>query len=205
MAECCYGDADGTVVFADRLWRLGRGDQTAMPIVSTNVCTGAVVLWEPVLSTRDTALASTVTLENVAGLRSTATHAGPAYVYAAQDQQWTTQTEGDQLAAALVAQSWQPRVSIDTADLYLLDARYPTLWRAVDWRRGDRVRLLHDSRVPGGTARIDIEALLVSLAHAFTPDGWVMTFGTTRALAYYTRTAWDSGNMWDDGISVWGY
>ena len=168
-----YGDSDGTIVYADRLWRNGRLDQTAVPVVATNVCTAPIVLWDPVLSTTDNALASTVTLENVAGLKATASHPGLPYVLA-----------------------------IDTADLYLLE---PGLWPAVDWRRGDRIRLLHDSRTPTGTARIDVETVLITLAHSFTPDGWVMTIGTTRALAYYTRTTWDSGAVWDDGVNVWGY
>jgi len=196
-----YGDADGTVVSTDRLWRAGRTDQTVFPVVSTNVCgTGAIVLWDPVLSTTDTAMASTVTLENVAGLKATATHAGPPYVLAYQDQQWTAQVEGDTLAAAMVAQLWQARLSIDSADIYV----HTGLWPVVDWRRGDRIRLLHDAKTPGGVARVDIDAMLINLAHAFTPDGWVLTFGTTRALAYYTTTTWDSGAVWDGG-ATWGY
>jgi hypothetical protein len=199
-----YCDADGTVVFEDRLWRVGRDDQTVVPTVGTNVCTAPIVVWDPVLSSTDTALASTVTLENVAGLKSTATR-GPAtpYVYADTDHQWTTQLEGDTLAAALVAQMWQPRLGLDTADLYLTDPAR-NYWQAVDWRRLDRVRVLHDSRTPTGTARVDIEALIVTLEHAFTPDGWVMTFGTGRALAYYATEAWDEGAVWDGG-AVWGY
>jgi hypothetical protein len=196
-----YGDADGTVVSTDRLWRVGRPDQTAVPTVSTNVCgTGAVVLWDPVLSTTDTALASIVTLENVAGLKATATHTGLPYALAVTEQQWTTQVEGDVLAAVLVTQLWQPRLSLDTADIYV----HTGLWSAVDWRRGDRIRILHDTRTPTGPARVDVEALLISIGHGFTADGWVMTIGTTRALVYYTRTTWDSGAVWDD-TAVWGY
>jgi hypothetical protein len=200
-----YGDSDGTVVFADRFWRAARPDQTTVPVVATNVCgTGAIVLWDPVLSTQDTAVATTVVLENVAGLKSTATHTGLPYQLSIHDQQWTTQLEGDQLAAVMVEQLWQPRVSIAGADLYLLDPAQPTLWQSVDWRRGDRIRLLHDSRTPGGVARVDVELLIIALAHAFTPDGWVMSFGTTRALTYYTRSIWDGTDVWDSA-AVWGY
>ena len=200
-----YGDADGTVVYADRTWRVGRSDQPAVPVVGTNVCAAPLVLHDPVLSTTDTALATTVVLENVAGLKATATKGTGPYVLAAQDQQWTTQPEGDTLAAALVAQTWQPRLGIDTADVYLMDPAQPAALGAVDWRRGDRIRVLHDSKTPTGVARVDIEALIVSLAHAFTPDGWVLTFGTGRALAYYTPAVWDSGAVWDAAGQVWGY
>ena len=197
-----YGDADGTVVYADRFWRAGRIDQSAIPIVSTNVCSAPLVLWDPVLSTSDTALASTVTLENIAGMKATASKGPPSsYVVARQDLQWSAQAEGDALATWLVSQLWQPRVALDTADIYI----HTGIWAAVDWRRGDRIRLLHDSRTPGGVARIDIAAVLISLAHGITPDGWVLTIGTTRALDYYTPTTWDSGAVWDGAGQVWGY
>lgn len=203
-----YGDADGTVVYADRTWRNGRTDQTVLPVVSTNVCTAPLVLWDPKLSTTDTALASTVTLENVAGLKATATKAGAStpYVYADTGEQWTTQAEGDELAAWLVAQLWQPRLGIESADVYVLaDPARPALLAAVDWRRGDRIRLVHDSKTPTGVARVDVQALLVALSHAFTPDGWVMTIGTGRALAYVVGATWDSGAVWDDASIAWGY
>lgn len=202
-----YGDADGTIVSTDRLWRVGRADQTAVPVVATNVCTAPIVLWDPVLSTTDTALAGTVVLENVAHLKATASKPRPGhFVVSDSGQQWTTQTEGDTLAADLVAQLWQARLSIDTADLYLTDPAHPQLWGAVDWRRLDRIRLLHDSKTPTGTARIDIEALIWSLTDEITPDGWVRSFSTTRAVAYYPPTYWDQTvTRWDEPGAVWGY
>lgn len=202
-----YGDADGTIVSTDRLWRNGRADQTVIPVVSTNVCTAPVVLWDPVLSTTDSALAGQVVLENVAKLKATASKARPGhYVHTAADQQWTTQAEGDLLAADLVGQLWQARVGIDTADLYLTDPAAPAVWASVDWRRLDRIRLLHDSRTPTGVARIDVQALIWSLADEITPDGWVRTLATTRAVAYIPPTYWDQTVLtWDDPAALWNY
>ena len=201
-------DADGTIVSTERTWRTGRSDQTTIPVVSTNVCTAPIVLWDPVLSTTDVGLAGTVMLENVAGLRATATKVGAdgRYILSDADQQWTTQLEGDKLAADLVAQLWQARLAIDTADLYLTDPAHPNLWAAVAWRRLDRIRILHDSRTPTGVARVDVEALISSLYHSITPAGWVMSFGTTRAFGYIAPTFWDQTALtWDDPAAVWNY
>jgi len=199
-----YGDADGTIVSTDRTWRTGRSDQTAVPTVSTNVCSAPIVLWDPELTTSDAGVAGRVVLENIAHLKATATAATPGpFVLAVADQQWTTQAEGDLLAADLVAQMWQPRLAIETADLYLTDPAH-NLWAALDWRRFDRIRILHDSRTPGGVSRVDVLALIAHLSHSITPDGWVMSFGTTRALSYFAPIFWDSNLAWDDG-SVWGY
>lgn len=204
-----YGDADGTVVSTERTWRAGRTDQTVFPVVGTNVCSAPIVLWNPVISTSDQFLAGTVVLENVAGLRATATRPTDSrYVYAETDLQWTLQTEGDQLAADLVAQLWQARIRLDSADLYPLDQRTPGLAAVADWRLLDRVRILHDSRTVSGPARVDVEALIVALRHAFTATDWVATIGTTRALAYIAPLLWDqSVFLWDDPspLNVWGY
>jgi hypothetical protein len=204
-----YGDADGTVVATDRLWRTGRADQVAVPVVSTNVCTVPVVLTDPVLTTSDAHLAGLVVLENIAKLKANATNANTPgrYVIAETDQQWTTQAEGDTLAAWLVAQQWQPRIGLDTADVYL-SAHPEYAAGAVDWRRGDRIRIVHDARTPTGTARVDVAAVLIMLAHQITPAGWLLSIGTTRAVAYYAPTYWDQTALrWDDTdpAAVWGY
>jgi hypothetical protein len=203
-----YGDADGTIVSTDRLWRAGRTDQTAVPVVATNVCTAPIVLWDPVVSTNDQALAGAAVLQNVAGLKASASNPNAVgrFVYAETDQQWTTQTEGDTLAAWIVAQQWQPRISLDSADLYLTDPAH-NLWGAVDWRRGDRIRILHNARTPQGVmARIDVEAVLIGLGDSITPDGWVRSIATSRAVAYIAPTYWDQTALrWDDPGAVWGY
>jgi len=203
-----YGDADGTVVSTDRLWRVGRSDQTAVPVVSTNVCTAPIVLTDPVLSSADGTLAGVAILENIAKLRATATAGtGPGhYVYSATEQQWTNQAEGDTLAAWIVSQQWQPRIALDTADVYLRDPAHPAYIAAVDWRRCDRLRLLHDSRTPQGTVRVDVTALIIALSHEITPDGWVLTVGTGRAFTYTALAYWNQTTLtWDDPAAVWGY
>lgn len=202
-----YGDADGTVVAFDRTWRSGRGDAAAV-VVSDNVCTAPVVVWDAVLSTNDTYLADTVVLENVEGLRAQTPAVLTGLVLAESDQQWTTQGEGDILAGVLLAAQTQPRVALDTFDVYLLDPHQPELWRAVDWRLFDPLRFLHDSRAVGGTARLDVTALVTSVVHAITPDGWVMTVGTSRAQSYLAPYVWDTPIItWDDPApdAVWNY
>jgi len=203
-----YGDADGTIVSTDRLWRAGRSDQVAVPTVATNVCSAPVVLTDPVLSSSDEFLAGVVVLENVAHLKATATNvnAPGRYVLAVADQQWTTQAEGDALAVWTVAQQWQPRIGLAEGDVYLTDPAHPSYFAAVDWRRGDRIRIVHDARTPQGTARVDVAAVLNMLAHQITPDGWVLTIGTTRAIDYYPPTYWDqTAYRWDDAGAVYGY
>lgn len=204
-----YGDADGTVVSTDRLWRVGRSDQTAVPVIATNVCTAPVVVWDPVLTTSDEHLAGVAILENVAGLKATATNANTPgrYVIAETDQQWTTQAEGDALAGWTVAQQWQPRVGLESADVYLTDPTKPGYVAAVDWRRGDRIRMLHDARTAQGTtARLDVQMIVTTLAHQITPDGWLLSIGATRAVAFIAATYWDQTVLtWDDPAAVWGY
>jgi hypothetical protein len=203
-----YGDADGTVVSTDRLWRAGRSDQVAVPTVATNVCAAPVVLWDPVLTTSDEHLAGVAILENIAHLKATATNPNTPgrYVITETDQQWTTQAEGDALAQWTVAQQWQPRIGLESADIYLTDPAHPSYVAAVDWRRGDRIRLVHDSRTPQGVARIDVAAVLIMLAHQITPDGWLLSIGTTRAIDYYAPSYWDqTALVWDDPAGVWGY
>lgn len=201
-----FGDADGTVVAYDRTWRAGRSDQTVFPVISDNVCTAPVVVWDPILSTNDTNLADTIVLENVAKLRAQSPATLTGTVITETDQQWTTQNEGDTLAGALLAAQRQPRVALDTFDLYLLDPHQPQLWRAVDWRLFDSLRFLHDTKAVGGTARLDVTALVTSIAHAVTPDGWVMTVATSRAQSYIAPIVWDTPQYrWDDPAATWNY
>jgi hypothetical protein len=206
-----YGDADGTLVSTDRFWRAGRTDQIVEPVISFNVCAAPIHIWDPVLSTNDVGLAYAIVLENVAGLRAAAGVPSPPgrYVLAEQDQQWTSQTEGDTLAAFLLGMQQRTRVALDEFDLYLLDPQQPGIWAAVDWRLFDRVRFLHDAKTPQGTTRLDLEMLVDSIAHSITPGGtWVMTVSTTRALAYFAPVLWDNAAyVWDDTnpLAVWGY
>jgi hypothetical protein len=203
-----YGDADGTVVSVDRTWRVGRTDQTVVPVIGTNVCSAPVVLWDPVISTSDDHLAGTVILENVALLKATASNpqSPSRTVFAEKDQQWTTQAEGDTLAAWLVAQQWQPRLALDSADVYLDDPQH-NYWPALDWRRGDRMRLLHDTRTPNGAAlRLVVDVILIGIADSITPEHWIRSIITTRAIAYIAAPSWDQTvSTWNDPAAVWGY
>lgn len=203
-------DADGTLTYRDRNWRAGRSDQTAIPVLSDNVCTAPLVVWDAVLSTNDDGLADSVILENVAGLRAIATNPRPvgAYRIAETDHQWNYQIEGDTLAAFMVSVV-PPRMAIDEFALYLLDPHQPAVWRAVDYRLGDRARFLHESKTPGGVTVLDLATVIKSIAHEVTPGGgWVMTCATTRAVDYVRPIAWDeTWLVWDDtaAAAVWGY
>lgn len=210
-AGVLFTDADGTVVSYGRLWRNGRDDQTAVPVISDNVCNAPIVVWDAVISSTDASLADLVTLENVAHLKSTATRTTPTgrYVLAFTDQQWSTQAEGDATALAYMTPG-RPRLELSEAVLYLLDARYPNLWRAVDWRRFDRVSFIHDQAVVGGVpAQINVTALVRSLLHTITPEGgWVLSFSTTAATASVAPVLWDITTYgWDnpDPLAVWTY
>lgn len=207
-----YGDADGTIVSTDRTWRAtGRSDQTVFPTIGTNVCAAPIVAWAPVISSLDQWVAGQVMLDNVAGLQASATrYTTPRFIISESDQQWTTQGEGDQLAADLVAGLNPVRVALTSADLYPFDARNPALLGVFDWRLLDRLRILHDSKTPGGTVRVDFDAMLLELRHAFTADAgaWITSIGTTRALAYVSAQLWDQSlYTWDDPstLNVWGY
>ena len=198
-------DADGTVMFRDRTWRGGRTDQPRYPILSDNVCTAELVVWDATLSSNDSLLADRVVLENVAGLRATATAARPigAYVYTETDQQWTVQADGDTLAAALLGALGRRRVAVDTFTVYLFDPRQPSARTAIDWRLGDRVRFLHDTTAVDGVARLDVAAIVATIEHDVTPDAWVMTVATTRAVDTIPLYLWDDPTaryLWDTGV-----
>lgn len=206
-----YTDADGTVTSYDRQWRTGRSDQPAVPIISDNVCTAPIIIWTPVLSNTDAALAVSVVLQNVAKLRSTAQITGSLYgryVYAENDQQWTLQAEGDQLAAFILSKQQTARLRLDSFDLYVLDPGQPTLWRAVDWRLFDLLRFIHDSRTTAGLARVDVLTLITSITHAITANNWIMTVATSKVVGYVAQILWDTPlYLWDssDPAAVWGY
>lgn len=203
-----YVDADGTLVFYDRSWRNGRNDQLALVVASDNVCTAPVIVWDAVLSTNDVGLADVVILENVAKLKAQFPATISGTVFSATEQQWTTQDEGDTLANVIQVAQRQPRVAIDSFDLYLNDGNQPYLWQAVDWRLFDVLRFLHNSKVVGGTTLLDVSTLIVSVAHAITPDNWIMTVGTSRALSYIAPILWDNTTIfWDNPspAAVWSY
>lgn len=208
-----YVDADGALVYVGRTWRNGRTDQTAIPVLSDNVCTVPVTVWDPLISSTDEHLADVVRLENVAGVKAVA--AAPVaqgrYTVALTDQQWTTQAEGDTTAAAILAgQAPAGRFRVDGATLYLIGSGQPDLWRAVDWRRFDRLTFVHQQSVAGGLpAQVQLGLLLTAYTHTITPDGgWTITFQTSRAVTYVAPISWDlTLYTWDDPnpLAVWTY
>lgn len=207
-----FVDADGTLKSTRRTWRAGRTDQVRFPVVAANVCSADVVVWDAVLSTNDTAVADTVIRENVAKLRAVAPAATPIGRFVDTDtgQQWTTQVEGDTLAAFLVSAMSGVRMNVETFDLYLYDPDQPTLFHAVEWRLFDLLRFLHDYRTSGGlAARLDVNTVVAAIAHSIVPDGnWVMTVSTSKAIGTNLMLFWNPAGdpyVWDTAGSVWGY
>jgi hypothetical protein len=206
-----FVDADGTLVSTRRNWRNGRTDQTAVPVVAANVCTADIVVWDAVLSTNDSAVADTVILENVAKTRSQSpAGAIGRFVVTEVDQQWTTQVEGDTLAAFMFAAQQGARVNVESFDLHLLDPDQPALFHAVEWRLFDVLRFLHDYRAAGGAmARLDVNTVITALAHSIVPgDHWVMTVATSKALGSNAPLYWNPVGdpyVWDTVGAVWGY
>ena len=192
-----FVDVDGTLVYLDRNWRAGRTDQEVIPIVSDNVCSAPVVVWDAVIATTDQNLADRVVLENRAGLVA-AVGTSPGYVLAHTDQQWTTQIEGDVLAALILDGTTPRRIRLEEFDLYLNDPAQPGLWDLIDLRRADRIRFLHDQRTTiGSTTRVDVNMLVDGLVHTITPDGWMMTVATTRAVIASLPVLYDTGELYD--------
>ena len=206
-----FVDADGTLVSTRRTWRAGRTDQTAVPVVADNVCTADNVIWDAVLSTNDQHAADTVILQNVALLRAQSPTGAPGrYIQTEVDQQWTTQVEGDTLAAFLYSAAGPVRMNVDTFDVHVLDPDQPNLFHAVEWRLFDRLRFLHDYVAAGGAkARLDVNTLIGAIAHSIVPDShWTMTVQTSKALDANAQLYWNPVGdpyVWDTAGYVWGY
>lgn len=209
-----YTDADGTLLYRDRLWPAGRADQPAVDVFTDNVCDGPITVWDAELSTVDDWVVTTATLANVAGLTATATTTDPLLLAGApfplthpDPDLWTTQAEGDTLAGALVDFYAKASVGIRSMSLHLLD---PTrdLWRTgIDKRLGDRIRFQHDYvAAGGGTGTFDVTLIVTTVTHQVTPESWVVSFATSPAVdatpvQRWDRTLW----LWDDADARWDY
>ena len=206
-----FVDADGTLVYRNRVWTAGRADQTRTDVFTDNVCdVGANVVWELDLADDTDQLATDVTVTNVAGLTSNVSEPwnGIDYFYAHPDPDyWTTQAEGDALAAAILTRQGQPRLGITSFSLYLNDPRQDLWLEGLDRRIGDRVEFLHDFPSPGDVAdTFDLFAIVTSIRHEITPQQWVATIGTSKTFDYRTVERWDrTAWVWDDpdDPSVW--
>ena len=202
-----FADSDGTLRAYDRSWPSGRADQTHIPVTSANVCSAEFVVWDAVLSSNDDSLADRVVLENVATPTELVAIAGAAtgYVFALSDQQWMTQGEGDILAALYLDQMSPRQMSVEEFSLYLNDPHQPDIWEAVDWRRLDHLRFLHDQKTAGGgTIRLDVTAVVDGIIHEVTPEGWGMWVSTSKVRAFNDPVLYDTGHLYDTG-EEYGY
>lgn len=210
------GDADGRLLYRDRLWRAGRADQTTVPVVSDNVCDVPVIVWDLELAADDAGLFVRADLFNLAGLHASAQagdaswYPGAAYRLTHPDPDlWTSQADGDDLAEYLIAQSSTPALAPRAFALYLHDPRQD-LWRTgIDLRRGDRVEILHAFvDAAGDDAELDVFTIAASVGHEITPDAWLVTVVGTRTVDWRTVELWDATRFtWDqaDPDNVWRY
>ena len=208
------GDADGTLIYRNRLWRTGRSDQTRTVAFSDNRCTVDAVVWEPEYGPDDLGLATRVELVNTAGLTATAVApAGPVgrrYRLTHPDPDlWTTQPQGDTLAGYLLAQTANPTMAARSWALHL-HTPSQDLWSiGIDLRRGDLVRWVHDfTDAAGQPATLDVHLVAWGARHEITPETWTVTVGGTRTVDYTRLEMWDRTlYVWDDPspFAVWRY
>lgn len=205
-------DADATLVYLDRSWPVGRADQTTVPVLTDNICSGPVVVWDLTLATDDE-LANVVTLTNVEKVTATAQDPASMTLYRRRTlehdtDQWVTQAEGNTLAAALLARQRSASLRVDGFTLHLHD---PTrnLWQTgIDLRRGDLVRLIRSQTAVDGPELVDVNLIVWGIHHAITPSAWTVEAATTRAVSSNAWWRWDqAGITWDDPTDppVWTY
>jgi hypothetical protein len=208
-AGVLFTDADGALVYLRRNWRtIGRTDQTVIPVASDNVCTTDFVVWDAVLSNNDDGLANTVIFENVAHLRAVAPAGVPitGVVFTETDHQWTTQAEGDTIAAIVQGAHNDPRVNVEEFAVHLFAPG--TYYTAARWRLLDTLRFLHDNHAVDGTIRLDVNTLVSTISHDVTADAWVMTVGTSKAMSSTGVLVWNpaaDAYVWDTAGAVWGF
>lgn len=197
-------DADGTLTYRNRAWPGGRTDQSVIRKFSDNVCTVDHIVWEAELTTDDEVLVDVVELANVEGVTVTAQSAGAGpkrHPYARSGDQWITAAEGQALAEYLIARQATSYVRVESFDLHLIDP-LQNLWReGIDLRLGDLLRFIHDQ--PNG-ARTDLTHVVQRLRHALTPETWIVSVGTTRAVGNVVTYRWDTAAQWDRGV-LWSF
>jgi len=207
-----FCDADGRLWYRGRTFNAGRTDQTVVRGFTDNMCdAGVTTVWDFAQLTDDDALASRVLLENTAGLTATATAApnpwAVPYTFTHPDPDlWTEQTDGNRLAADLLARHGSDAARFSFA-LYLRDP-HQDLWRTgLDLRLGDRVNVLRTYPAAGGGQwELDVDCLVVTISHDISPDSWVTTVETGRVVTYRVPQQWDrTPYTWDDPnpANVW--
>lgn len=219
-------DADGTLIYRDRLWRAGRSDQSAVHAFTDNVCTGVpgqpTVVWDAEQAVDDLGLHTRVELVNLDGVTVTATlpDANPAswwqgvqYRLVHPDPDlWQTAEVGQTLADYLLASTSTPAMAVRAFGLWLHAPQLATVadWRRLlDLRRGDRFEWVSDFTASGGdVGRVDIFAIIIGVAHLLTPESWVLTVTGSRTVEAFPVTRWDETLWtWDDPdpLNVWRY
>jgi hypothetical protein len=203
-------DVDGTVIFRNRSWPGGRADQTGVRAFTDNVCDldAGLNVWDLTLLTDDEVTVTALTLTNMDQVTVHASTPAPrAFTDARSGDQWITAADGRALAAAIVARRSQAYVRVEEFALHLIDP-LQDLWRAgIDLRIGDLVRLVHDQPAVDGPNRIDLLHAVQRVRHDITPDAWLVTVGTTRAVGNNVLYRWDgTGLRWDQTDTLkWGY
>jgi hypothetical protein len=220
------GDADGALIYRNRLWRAGRDDQVAVAAFSDNVCPAAdgfpVTVWDADQAADDVGLFTRIELENVAGTKVVAAlpagspgswWTGAQYRRTHPDPDlWTTAGDGQALADYHLAQSSTPALAVRGFGLWLHAPQLATaaMWRVLlDLRRGDRIGWVSDyTDRAGQPGRVDIALIVTGLAHVVAPDSWVVTVAGTRTVEAFPVYQWDrSPWTWDDPdpTNVWRY
>jgi hypothetical protein len=200
-------DADGTLIYFDRGWPLGRDDQEALPVFTDNVCptpAGVAGVWDYNPVTDDDRTFNVVQLANVEGLTANARDDDAVALYRARsltrsNDQWRTIGEGDALAAHLVTRQARPQVRIESFTLHLQDPQQDLWLTGIDLRLGDLLRFVTDQVTVDGPRRLDANYAVGRLRHDITPSAWLVEVGTTRQVGNNPQALWDGpGAIWDD-------
>lgn len=190
-------DADGTLVYFNRFWALGRDDQPAVPVMSDNICTTPIIVWDAELSTDDDVIANIATLTNVAGETVTATNQasvdryGPQTIPGRNDDQWIGTAAGTALAEHLVIRRGDGYLRLTGFALYLHDRRHDYWRTAIDLRIGDVITFLHEQPSTTGPNLIALQLIVAHIVHDITPETWVTTVATSRAVGAVTVLRYD--------------
>jgi hypothetical protein len=203
-----FCDADGTVVYVDRNWISGRPDQTTVAVLSDNWCEGTDPLWEPVLLTDDDAIVNIAVLANIAeppvqvearNEPSILRHDPQTFPSNRIEDLWETESQGQLLADWTVDQRGNHFLRLEQGLLYAHDRRV-NLWPIVlDARIGDLVDYIHEQPAVDGPQLIALTLIINRVIHDITPDTWVTTISTTRAVDHRDFVLWDRTTFtWDD-------
>lgn len=207
-------DADGSLIYRDRLWTSGRLDQTRIDVFSDNVCAVPNIVWEPQMVSADDGLANWIRLANVAGITVTATDTTPTLgirysLTHSEPDQWTDAGEGQALANTLLQQKKTPTLRVGGFQMHLLDPNQDLWLEALDRRLGDKIEWIHDFHAAdGSTGTVDVFVIVTTIDHEITPETWITTIGTSRAFSYVALEYWDKTRfLWDSTSpsAVWRY